>query len=69
MMNAYMCTHIFDVNNSKHAKFKLYDMCATSSEHCSKAVTLFNTTDEVHTKDSINWDNVITFGLGNTIQT
>ena len=41
-------------------------MCATSGEHCSKAVTLFNKIDETLSKDGIDWCNVISCGLDNT---
>ena len=40
-----LCAYIFDVNSLKHVQLKFYDMCATSGEHCSKAVTLFNEID------------------------
>ena len=36
------------------------------AENCSKAVTLFNKTDETLSEDSIDWDNTVGFGLYNT---
>ena len=39
-MNA-LSANVFDVNNLKHVELKFYNMCATSGEHCSKPVTLF----------------------------
>ena len=41
-----LCAYIFDISNSKRVEVKFYDMCATSGDHCSKAVTLFNKIDE-----------------------
>ena len=64
-MNA-LCAYNFDVNNSKCVELKFYDMCATSGEHCSKAATLFNKTDEAFSKDGIDWCNVISCVLDNT---
>ena len=61
-----LCSCMFDVTNSKHVDFTLYDMCVTSGKHCSKAVTLFNKTDGTLSKDGIDWDNTITSGLDNT---
>ena len=58
--------YIFDVNNSKRVELKFYDICATSGEHRSKAVTLFNRIDETLSKDGIDWCNAICCGLGNT---
>ena len=61
-----LCAYIFDVNISKRVELTFYDMCATSGEHCSKAVTLFNKIDETLFKDGIDWCNVINCGLENT---
>ena len=58
--------YIFDVSNSKRVELKFYDICATSGEHLSKAVTLFNKIDETLSKDSIDWCNAICCGLDNT---
>ena len=41
-------------------------MFATSGEHCSKVVTLFNKIDETLSKDGIDWCTVISCGLDNT---
>ena len=64
-MNA-LCAYIFDVNNSKRVKFKFYDMCSTSGEHCSKAETLFTAIKKKLTDDGIGWEYVVSFGLDNT---
>ena len=61
-----LCAYIFHINNSKRVEFNSYGMCATSGGHCSKAITLFNKSDETLSKDSIDSDNVISFGLDNT---
>ena len=61
-----LCACIFDVNDSKRAELKFHDMYATSGEHCSKSVTLFNKIDETLSKDCIDWCNVISCGLDNT---
>ena len=41
-------------------------MCATSGEHCLKASTLFEAIDGTLTKDGLDWDNIVRFGLDNT---
>ena len=64
-MNAFSA-YILDVKNSKSVEIKFYEMCAASGEHCPKAVTLFNKTDETLSKDGVDWCNVISCGLDNT---
>ena len=61
-----LCAYIFDVNNSKRVESKFYNMCATSGEYCSKAVTLLNKIEESLSKDGVDWCNVISCGLDNT---
>ena len=64
-MNA-VCAHIFDVNRSNKMEIKLYDMCITSGEDCSKAETLFNAIDSAFVTDELSWKQCVSVGLDNT---
>ena len=62
-----LCCQIFDVDTSKWVECQFYNMRGTSGEHCSKASTLFQAINGwTLTKDGLDWDNIVSVGLGNT---
>lgn len=53
-------------DRSKKVVCKTFNMCFIIGEDRSKASSFFGATNETLTKDCIDWDNVVSTGLGNT---